>query len=170
MIRLIGAILVAGGTAAVGAAAVQGLKARARLLSALIGALDIMQSELYFKLTPLPELTERLAREADAPIRPFFKKLSAGMESLGEHSFASLWEHALQACGQFWRQAEKTLLSELGGVLGRYDTEGQTRIIAYIRARLEGLLTQAEADCRQQGRVYGALGVVCGLAMVIIFI
>lgn len=170
IIRWIGAILVAGGTAAAGFSAVQRLHARVRLLHCMISALELMQAEIYFKLTPLPRLMEQMAKRAGAPLRPFFAHAARLMAQLGEHSFQSLWNKAVMDTGGEWKAGERELMADLGGLLGRYDVEAQCRALTYTKGRMERLLTDAEAERARQGRVYGALGVAAGLAIVIILL
>ncbi len=170
MIRWLGAILVAGGAAAVGLAAIQRLNTRVRLLSAFVGALEMMQSEIYFNLMPLPELMTQLSQRAAAPARPFFFRCARLMKKLGEESFQTLWHKAVCEAGEDWRSGERETLMDLGALLGRYDCEAQARGVSYAKSRMEALLAKAEQERSRQSRVYGTLGVACGLAIVIILI
>ncbi len=170
IMRWVGAILVAGGAAAAGLTAIQRLGSHVRLLSALVNALEVMQSEIYFNLVALPELIGQLARRAAPPARPFFAHASKQMKLLGEESFQTLWHKALSETGAEWRTAEKDVLMDLGGLLGRYDSEAQSRAISYAKERMSELLAKAEDERARQSRIYGTLGVACGLAIVIILI
>lgn len=168
--RWIGAILVAGGAAAASLSAVQRLGARVRLLAALMDALEIIRAELQFNLTPLPALMELLASGAPAPARPFFARCARLMDLLGAHSFQALWNKALAETEGAWLTPERELMAALGGMLGRYDAEAQSRAVSYTRARMEALWRGAEEKRARQGRVYGALGLASGLAVVIILL
>ena len=59
MLRLMGAALLVGGCGAVGFSAAGRLARRVGVLRALLGALEGMERELAFRLTPMPELLER---------------------------------------------------------------------------------------------------------------
>jgi stage III sporulation protein AB len=168
--RWIGAILVAGGAASVSLAAVQRLGARVRLLAALESALEIMRAELQFNLTPLPALAALLADRAPAPARPFFARCARLMPQLGEHSFQALWNKALAEADELWLTPERELMAALGGMLGRYDAEAQGRAVAYARERMEALWRGAEEKRARQSRVYGAMGLASGLAVIIILL
>lgn len=170
MLKWIGALLVVTATGAAGLGAIQASSQRIRVLSGLIAALDLCQAELTFKLTALPDVMAQLARKSAAAVRPFFAAVDKACARLGEDSFGCLWQQCVQKMEDVWRKPEQEIMEELGSVLGRYDTDGQSRAIAYARNRLEALLSRAEADHRKQGRMYGALGLVSGLAVVIIFI
>jgi len=170
MIRWLGAILVAGATTAAGLAAAQRLGARVRLLSAFAHALDIMQSEISFNLTPLPDLMALLVHRAAAPARPFFAHCARLMKKLGDYSFHTLWQKAVSDIGPEWRTGERDTLMDLGAVLGRYDHQAQARALTLAKSRMEALLLKAESERARQSRVFGTLGVACGLAIVIILI
>ena len=62
MLRLMGAVLLVGGCGAVGFSAAGRLARRVEVLRALLGALEGMERELSFRLTPMPELLERALR------------------------------------------------------------------------------------------------------------
>ncbi|MDR1157329.1 MAG: stage III sporulation protein AB [Oscillospiraceae bacterium] len=168
--RWIGAILVAGGASAISLAAVQNLGARVRLLAALTDALELMRAELQFNLTPLPALMEVLADRAPTPARAFFARCARLMTLLGEHSFQALWNKALTETEGAWLPPERELMATLGGLLGRYDAEAQGRAVSYVRERMEALRRCAEEKRIRQSRVYGALGLASGLAVVIILL
>ncbi len=170
MIQILGAILVTASTTAVGLAAVQRLGARVTLLSGLVHALEYMQTEIYFNLTPLPVILEHLSQTAAAPLKSFFTRSASYMDKLGDCSFSSLWQCAIQECRNDFQGAEAQLLADMGSMLGKYDAEAQCRAIAYARARVEALLENAEKEKARQGKVYGVLGVMCGLVIVIILI
>ena len=170
MLKWMGALLVVTATGAAGLGAIQTSAQRIRILSGLIAALDLCQAELTFKLTALPDVMAQLARKSAVAVRPFFSAVEKACARLGEDSFGCLWQQCVQTMNATWQRPELDIMEELGYVLGRYDTDGQSRAIAYARSRLEALRDRAESDHRQQGRMYGALGLVSGLAVVILFI
>ena len=160
--------MVAGATSAAGLAAIQRMGARVRLLSALSGALELMHSEITFNFTPLPALTALLCRRAAPPVRPFFQHCTRLFQQLGEESVQALWHKAVCEAAVDWRAGEREALMDLGAALGRYDHQAQARALELTQNRIETLLARAESERARQGRVFGTLGVACGLAIVII--
>lgn len=67
-------------------------------------------------------------------------------------------------------EADLTVLRQVGGVLGRYDSESQMAVLDQAAQRL--VQHQAEAEERQGrlGRVYGTLGVASGLFLSIMLL
>lgn len=74
MLKLIGALLLAGGAGALGCSAAAQLSRRVAVLRALLGALEGMEREIAFRLTPMPELLERAAAESPPPVCTLFAR------------------------------------------------------------------------------------------------
>lgn len=171
MLKLAGAVLLMLGAAGLGFGAVGQLRARVDSLRALIGALEQMERELTFRLTPMPELMERTARQAREPARYLFAHCRDHLWELGEKSFGALWREALAVEPDLLLEdREREVLTELGDVLGRYDAEGQRKSLQRAAAELVRCLRQAEEDRERLGRVYTALGLGSGAMLVILLL
>lgn len=168
MLRLAGALMVAGGMSTLGFLAAGGLGRRVRALRALAGALELMERELSFRLTPMPELLEGLAKRAPPPADGLFARCRAGLADLGERSLGELWREGL---AEFPLKGDERLLLEgLGEVLGRYDGEGQRSALREARSALEGMLEEAQAERVRLGRVYQVTGTAAGAALAILLL
>lgn len=102
-----------------------------------------MERELSFRLTPMPELLERLSRQADPPADGLFAGCREGLSSLGERSLAELWKAGVRQPALLLEAEELALLDGLGQVLGSYDGEGQLAALAQTCAALERALAEA---------------------------
>lgn len=128
-----------------------------RALQALLGALELMERELSFRLTPMPELLERLSRQADPPADGLFAGCREGLSSLGERSLAELWKAGVRQPALLLEAEELALLDGLGQVLGSYDGEGQ---LAALAPDLRGAGAGAgggRSERKRMGRVYQTL-------------
>ena len=170
MLRLLGALLVAGGVASVGFFAAGELKRRTRALRAICGALERMEQEISFRLTPLPDLFRLLSVQSEPPARELFAHCLVGLERLGEVPFSQIWSQALEAVMPCLREGERGVLEELGGVLGRYDGEAQRTALSRVRAELARGLEAAQEEQKQQGRIYRVLGITAGAFFVILLL
>lgn len=74
MLKLLGLLLTAAGAAGVGFSAADGLSRRVRTLRDLLGALELMEREIAFQLTPMDELFARLAQRTPEPAGAFFAR------------------------------------------------------------------------------------------------
>lgn len=170
MIRLLGAVLLTGGSAALGFSAVRHLDGRVHDLRELVAGLEVMERELQWKMTPLPELLLRAAEETDGQPSHFFDLSGRGAEHLNGRSFSKVWHQAAEACQMRLETADLCLLEQLGGVLGRYDAESQKQALAASVSRLEEQRVQAEEQRARLGKVYGMLGVTAGVFLMILLI
>lgn len=168
--KTVGCILLLCGCGGAGLWAVRGLQARWAQLRELVAALEEMERELQYRLTPLPELLAGLAAHTAGQVGVFFSRCAQEMDRLGERTFSRLWGQALAESGMALAEEDIRLLEELGTSLGRYDGRSQCQAIAQIRSRLEKNLAAALERRDRLGRVYGVLGLAAGAFLVILLI
>lgn len=170
MLKLLGSILLAGGAAYLGFSATARLERRVRSLRTFLGALELLERELSFRLTPMPALLDRLAKQTGPPVGAFFARCRDGLSDLGERTLSDLWSEALNGIPMDLGAEDRLILGELGGILGRYDGAGQGEALALAQARLGQCLTAAAEERARLGRVYGALGLSVGTLLVIMLL
>ena len=169
MLKLMGAALLVGGCGAVGFSAAGRLARRVGVLRALLGALEGMERELSFRLTPMPELLERAA-ESPPPAGEMFARCRARLDELGERPLSQLWRESVEDTPLGLTGPALLALEELGDVLGRYDGEEQRAALARTRAELGRALEQAREESEKQGRMYRALGLTAGAMLAILLL
>ena len=169
MIRLLGALLTAGGGAFLGLSAARRLKRRARVLRQLAGALEQMDREVAFRLTPMPRLMEQLAAWPE-PVGTLFANCRKGMEALGEQSLAEIWRRALAETDLDLEGRAAAVLDELGEVLGRFEESGLRSALARAGAELAREGELAREDGEKRGRMYQVLGLAWGGLLVILLL
>ncbi len=171
MIRIIGAALVIASTASIGLAGVWRLRAHVNTLSAILTCLDLMESEICSKLTPMRDVLEEMAEEAPERVRGFFRGAADGMAELGTRSFYAIWTQALKNARNLrLREEEAQCLGELGLSLGRYDVREQAESISRVRRRMERYLDAAEEQRDRDSKLHAFFGVASGLFAVIILL
>lgn len=171
MLKLLGALLLIIGAASLGFGAAAQLTARVTGLRSLTAALEQMERELAFRLTPMPELLGRLAQQAQQPASMFFARCRENMNTLGERTLGEIWREALeQEPDLLLSREEHQVMRALGDVLGRYDGEEQRVALRAASADLGRYMKQAENERNRMGRVYGALGLGAGAMLVILLL
>ena len=158
MIKVLGAVLVWGGCALCGMRAAQQVRRRVRFLEDMGQALEMLERELSLNRVAVPELLERLSDRATYQGRTVFCSCKADIEK--GNSFTYAWEKALEQAGV--KEEERTLLSCLAQVLGRYDAQGQERAVEHLRQELERRTAQRREESQALSRVYNVLGVTVG--------
>ena len=165
-----GALLTVGGGAFLGFDAHRRLRRRARVLRQLAGALEQMDREIAFRLTPRPQLMEELAADYPPPVGTLFANCRKGMEELGERSLAEIWRQALADTPLDLEGRAAGILDELGEVLGRYEESGLRSALARAVAELTREGELAREDGEKRGRMYQVLGLAWGGLLVILLL
>lgn len=170
MLRLMGALLVAGAAAYIGFSAARRLGERVETLRGFLAALQFMADELECRLTPMPELLARLRQEGAEAVRPFFAACERKMNRLGDVHFSEIWSSALTYCRLPLEAEDQETLLVLGRLLGRYELEAQLRGLGAATRELTRALERAEADRLRLGRLYRTLGLGAGVMLVLILL
>ncbi len=168
-IRIIGAILIVFACSAVGYYLALSYKREERTIRHLISALDYMECELQYRLTPLPELCRMAAAENPGEVSDLLLTLAKELDSQISPDASSCMTAALAKHEKLPDKTKKLML-KLGGSLGRFDMEGQLRGLETTRQICRKEL-EALSDHRDQRlRNYQTLAVCAGLALAILLI
>ena len=170
MLRLVGALLLAGGGLALGLGAAEERERRRAALDSWRAALALLAAELAFRLPPMEELLHLGARRASEPARTALLTAAGELEHLGEKSFEAIWGQALQTCAPPLVPEDIELLSRLGAVLGRYDGESQRQAVERAGAELEIRAAQVREELRRGGKTWAAVGLSLGLFTAILLL
>ena len=169
MVRLMGAILIAAGSAWLGFGAAGKLGARVRALEELAEGLDRMARELELDQPPLEQLLERLLPSSRGAARTLFAGCREALERLEEEPFARAWERLVESEPLLNKEGQACLLP-LGQVLGRCGWEEEQRVLDCAARRLEQEAGRAREERLRMGRVYQVLGVSGGAFLVILLL
>ena len=162
MIRLMGAVLLAGGAALLGVSAARRTKSRVRDLRMLAEGLRAMLRELSYRMAPLAELLHGAKAQTGERVQLFFSLCAQGAEHLNGRSFQSVWEQAAEASQMCLEREDWQCLNSLGHVLGRYDCESQCQALEASLSRLEERGKEAEEQSQKLGKLYSVLGLTAG--------
>lgn len=138
-------------------------------LRQLIGALDFMECELQYRLTPLPDLCRQAGLQASGDIRAVFLKLADELECQIAPDVSSCMHAALAVCGELPKHTSNSLF-QLGNSLGRFDLQGQIKGLESVRADCRRTLEALSTNRDSRLRSYQTLGICAGAALAILFI
>lgn len=164
--KLSGALILCLGFAVLGLQERLRLQRRARLVSDMAAALELLRAEIVTRLAPLPEAAERLGRYGPEGVRTFFLALALGLEEQGGSSFAELWTRGLGLLEL--TEPSRRALEELGASLGRYTAEEQASAISVCESRLRREAERAGEEARVTGRLRAGLALGGGLILAIV--
>ncbi len=140
-----------------------------RILRQLICALDLMECELQYRLTPLPDLCRLAGEDAKGCIQDVLLALSRELEAQVSPDVSTCMYAALSAVPDIPTQT-RDALELLGQSLGRFDLPGQLKGLDAVRATCRRQLDVLTTNKEPRLRSYQTLGICAGAALAILFI
>lgn len=168
-IKLIGAFLVFAGCGGFGFTMAAAHRREEAMLHQYISALEFMECDLSYRLSPLPQLCRAASNSITGPIHTLFRCLAEELEAQVAPDVSICVKAAISGVpGLSHSLAEQ--FAELGGTLGRFDLPGQLKGIhaAIDRARLS--LESLAENRAGRLRSYQTLGLCAGAALAILFL
>lgn len=168
-IRVVGAVLIVIGSGGFGFLIAASYRREERLLRQLLNALDYMQCELQYHLTPLPELCRQVAASAGGAIRFVFANLATKLEDQITPDVEKCMSDVLAGLREMPKLTRESL-ELLGRSLGRFDLDGQLRGLESVRQVCRRGLDTLSQNAAIRNRSYQTLGLCAGAALAILFI
>ncbi|NLP44772.1 MAG: stage III sporulation protein AB [Peptococcaceae bacterium] len=144
------------------------IRNRPREIREIINALSLLDTEIFWGVTPLPEAFAILKNRAEPPWNNFFAQLEIRLRK-GENAF-SAWEicckeHQNKTCliEEDWK-----VLRSIGKGLGRSDRNEQHKQLQLAQKHLIAIDEKARAQADHKAKLWSYLGFLGGLAIVIV--
>ena len=141
---------------------------RERLLQQLLNALEMMSSELEYRLTPLPELSRKAAKVCGGVLRDVFLNLARELEWQSGPDAVSCMRAAMDKCHDLPACLRRPL-RQLGQTLGCFDLPGQLQVLKSVQETCHREQARLEQNRDARLRSYQTLGLCAGAALVILF-
>lgn len=167
--KWIGAVLIIISCSGCGFAIAAGKRREESLVCQLLRILQIIEAELQYHVTPLPELCRMAAGETKGILRVVFMNLYRELKWQQLPDAGSCMYAAIQRSGEMPARVRR-LLVQLGQTLGRFDLSGQLQGIRAVQKRCEETLEMIRKNRDERLRSYQTLGVCAGAALAIILI
>lgn len=167
--KWIGAILIIASCSGCGFSVAAGKRREEILLYQLMEVLQIIESDLQYRLTPLPELCRMAAGETKGILRSVFWNLNRELHCQKFPDAGSCMYAAIQCSGEIPARVRR-LLVQLGHTLGKFDLQGQIQGIQSVRKRCEESIVYIRKNRDERLRSYQTLGICAGAALAIILI
>ena len=172
MHRILGAGLIVIGAAVYGAGLARSLQRRVVELADLDMALNLLETEIRYSRTPLPEACGAVAGALDDPVK---RLLCMASQRFGDHDRASIektWREVVRAWAPRTHLLPRELkaLEALGSVLGRSDVADQVGHLRLVRERLRPIRQKLEAELEKQCRLRLYLGVAGGALLAVLLV
>ena len=169
MLKIVGSILIVVGAGGFGIGKALRFYRQLRQLNELLHALELLKCEMNYTLLPIAELckitSERVGGTAGELLLSYANALADDLTRTKAIQTAMEQTHGLCLSSD----AQMALL-ELFGNLGRYDLEGENRLLTMTQNRLKNTLEECESEKKPLAKGYAALGICMGIALAILLI
>ncbi len=169
--KLVGMIFILAASGSVGIRMAAAMRRRCGLFRQFLAALHVLQNEITFCATPLPQAYALAAVSSEGVVARLFSHMAKEMDRrrwlTPQAALAAAWsmEPALTQ-----EEALHTVLQSMASGLGKYDRDSQSQTLEMTKKRLEALLYEAEQERHARSKTYETLGICTGLAMAILFL
>lgn len=169
VLKVLGALLIVAGCGGYGFVMTAAHRMEEQALRQLLAALDYMQCELQYHMTPLPDLCRQAGQNSKNRIGRLLLSLSEELERNISPDVSSCMDAALQTVPDLPKKATDAFRI-LGTSLGRFDAQGQIQglesVRRFCRSELDGLAVNRDSRLRS----YQTLGLCTGAALAILFV
>lgn len=167
--KCLGAVLIVVSCTACGFSIAAGKRKEERMLLRILRILQLMEAELKYRLTPLPELCRMAMGETRGVLRNVFGNLYWELCRQKLPDAGSCMAAALRKNGELPTRI-RSILAQLGNSLGRYELEGQLQGILAVKKRTEDSIDHIRKNRDERLRSYQTLGVCAGAALAVILV
>lgn len=170
--KLIGGVLVISATGLTGWQMARIYARRPVELRQFINALQILETQITYVATPLPDAFRGLAEQVEQPVAIFFKQLADELRSHRGYSAREAWNNALEhycpksALGR----NDLGILRGLGSSIGLSDREDQGKHLRLAAEQLKMALMSAEDAAAKNVKMWNYMGLLGGLIIVLALI
>lgn len=143
-------------------------KNRVKELKDMKNALNMFETKIKFTYASIPEIFEEISKQfTEETIGNIFKTASILMK---DKTAGEAWSEGIDIVSSNMTLEDKTILKNLGKLLGKTDAEGQISEIKLVVDFLNTQIELAETDRRKNEKMYKTLGGIIGLTLVIVLI
>jgi stage III sporulation protein AB len=140
-------------------------------LQELITALKVLESEMKYRLDPLPDLLLRVSRMKEGMSADLLETAGMLLRDQAERDLPDCWSEAVETayCESALNKEDRRILTDLGIDLGKTDMESQAAMFQRTFSLLEAQAAEALEEKKTKGKMYKSLGTAMGVLIVILF-
>ena len=167
IVKVIMLFLVFGTISAIGVRLANGYAVRANNLKQIKKGLKLLEAKITYTYEELPDLFLEISKKIKGNVGRLFYDVGRGMEL----EFAGeAWEKCVDESKLNLNDEDRDLLKSLGKLLGNTDIQGQLNQIYLVNNFLDEQIKDATEARAKNEVMYKKLGVIVGLAVVIVLI
>lgn len=143
---------------------------KAKTLSELCSALEILKNEICATKTPIGKVISMESLKSLETLIPFFDELEKGFSDLGNRRFSHIWCDSVSTTLNILPIKSRTELAALGNSLGRYDSDLQKSAIERCARTLQDECTAIEKGLSNNEKMYIGLSGGAGLILALMLV
>lgn len=172
MLKLILSILIIVISSGIGFLLSNRLDNRTRNLQELITILKVLESEMFYRMDPLPRLLQRIGADRKGLAGSFFVQVYEGLSDSYNYDFYGSWANAVNKIygATSLSEQDRKIATEVGIALGKTDLENQKAFFTEVYERLNQQLILANESKHTKGKLYQTLLTALGIMTVIVLL
>lgn len=136
-------------------------------LKELKTVLNIMNTKIRYTYEPIGEICEEISQMNDTNVGKLFGQVNL---ELKDKNITEAWNIAIDTYGNNFSKEDKHIIKTLGKMLGKTDINGQVSEIEQANEFLNIQINKAEKERQKNEKLYKSLGMVIGIAIIIILV
>jgi stage III sporulation protein AB len=167
---ILGCVVLIAGCGSMGLWWANRIRRRPMELRACLMALALLDTEIVWGATPLPEAFRIVKERTDPPWQNFFAELQERLQR-GE-SAGTAWQETIITQNPHFclKQEDWQVIRDVGKGLGRSDRTEQHKQLELVQRQLALMKDQAGVWSDKQAKMWSYLGFLCGIAVALILI
>ncbi len=148
------------------------MKKRLLILEDMVQMLFFLRGEIKYHKAPLPEAFEHISRKTTGPCLKMVEHILMDFKKNEGYMFEKIWNTSVKEmlAQTPLKGSDMELVEPLGQALGYLDLEVQVSSIDMVIENLTFIIGQLKEKIPTQQRLYGSLGILGGMFVVLIFI
>jgi len=172
MIKIISAVIIVAVCGLIGALVANNFKMRPWQLRQLQAGMQMLETEIAYAATPLPEALMKIARQIQHPMNKLFEISGQALLSRDSFNVRDSWQKGLRELAEISSLTEKdlALLENLGHNLGLSDREEQIKHLLLTKEQLKHHELVAEEEKAKGEKLWRYCGFLTGLFIILLIL
>lgn len=141
-------------------------------LQELITTLKVLESEMKYRMDPLPDLLIRVSKIKEGMSAALLESAGLLLSSRNAFDLPACWQEAVETAymESALNKEDRRILTDLGIELGKTDMTNQSGMFQRTVSLLEAQAAEAAEERKTKGKMYKSLGAAMGVLIVIVLV
>ncbi|SDK51500.1 stage III sporulation protein SpoIIIAB [Natronincola ferrireducens] len=171
VLRLIFSLIIIASSSLIGNIYANGFIERTKLLASMLSTLQMLETEIIYSATPLPQLLGKVAKKSKGEIGNILEATAEILYKKEGYIFSEAWRIAIEqeTTKTAFHKEDIEVLLALGNNLGISDSNDQVKHIRLTKEEIKRNYEMAIVDQGKSVKLYRNLGFLLGVTIVIVF-